>query len=141
MVIGELLATLLVPDYSLDEALGGHDYPFAYVSGHPSFPTDAMPVSGPYRLVIAKDRIQYTGKGRTKVIFQLPYELLQRINGRQGRLNVRLTDGHDQVDVDFLPTGLTKERDMRRLIRQVDRRFAVWRKARAEPKASVPPSV
>jgi hypothetical protein len=90
-----------------------------------------MSVSGPHRIVVAKDRLQYTGNRRGKVIFQLPYDLLQRVHGRQGWLSVRLTDGRDQVDIDFAPTGLTKERDMKRLISQVKRRVGSWREARA----------
>jgi hypothetical protein len=131
MVIGELLSALLVPDYSVNEALNGPDYPFTYLRGHPSFPTAVMAVSGPYRLVVAKDRLQYAGERRGRVIFQLPYDLFERINGRQGWLSVRLTDGRNQVDIDFMPTGLTRERDMRRLIRQVDRRVGSWHKTRA----------
>ncbi|MGH9204373.1 MAG: hypothetical protein ACRD2A_24355 [Vicinamibacterales bacterium] len=78
---------------------------------------------------MARDRIQYTGKRRGKVIFQLPYELLDSIDGRQGQLEIRLSDGRDRVDIDLLLTGLMKERDMRQLIRQVDRRVGSRHKA------------
>lgn len=131
MVIESILTALLVPDYSADEALSGPDYPLTYLGGHPSFPTIAMQVTGPYRLVVAKDRLQYTGKRRGKVIFQLPYELLASIDGRQGQLRIRLTDGRDHVEIEFIATGRTKNRDAHRLIRQVGRRAGSWRNARA----------
>jgi hypothetical protein len=111
MPIMEILETLgfaLQPRDLHGEAMDGPDYPFTYLRGHPSFPTIAMPVSGPYRLVVAKDRLQYTGKGRGKVIFQLPKELVK-------------SDEDEWVDIDFLATGLTRRRDMKRLIAAIHR--------------------
>lgn len=131
MVIESLLTALLIPDYAPEEALDGPDYPFTYRRGHPSFPTNAMSISGPYRLVVGKDRLQYTGQRRAKVIFQLPYDLLESINGGQGQLEILLGDGQDRAEIDFFPTGLTKTRDMRRLIRKVDSRVRSWRNSRA----------
>jgi hypothetical protein len=124
MPIMEILETLgfaLQPRDLRGEAMDGPDYPFTYLRGHPSFPTIAMPVSGPYRLVVAKDRLQYTGKGRGKVIFQLPKELVKSIRGQGGQLTIRLADEDEWVDIDFLATGLTRRRDMKRLIAAIHR--------------------
>ena len=96
-----------------------------YLRGHPSFPGPQMRVSGPYRIVVAKDRFQHTGERRRKVIFQLPDELLQNIRGQgDERLVIRVGDGNDWVDIEFYPTGLTKRRDMKRLIEAARERVA-----------------
>ena len=130
MVIAQILADLVIAlgsslDPGFSEASQGPDFPFTYLRGHPSFPGPQMRVSGPYRIVVAKDRFQHTGERRRKVIFQLPDELLQNIRGQgDERLVIRVGDGNDWVDIEFYPTGLTKRRDMKRLIEAARERVA-----------------
>jgi len=128
LVIVTLLADLVVAlGSSLDPgpkgAQDGPDFPFTYLRGHPSFPTHDLPASGPYRIVVGRDRLLYTGERRRKPIFQLPSKLIRSIGGQDGeQLTIRLGDHAVWVDIDFRPTGLTKKRDMKRLISCVSER-------------------
>ncbi|HEV8573248.1 MAG TPA: hypothetical protein VGR43_00930 [Dehalococcoidia bacterium] len=113
-----LVLTLLQPGYQ--GPVEGPDFPFTYVRGHPSFQGQQLPIPGPYRLVVARDRLLYAGERRQKPIFQLPNELIRSMRG-QGteQLTIRVGDNEDWVDIDFRPTGLTKRRDMKRLVAAV----------------------
>jgi hypothetical protein len=58
------------------------------------------------------------------VIFQLPNELVKSIRGQGDQLTIRLADEDEWLDIDFRATGLTKRRDMKRLVDAVSRRAA-----------------
>lgn len=124
-ILEQLVLALLQPgSYGPAE---GPDFPFTYVRGHPSLQTGAVPAGGPYRIVVAKDRIHYTGERRDRVIFQLPIELVRSIRGQGEQLTIRLGDDDEWVDIDFRATGLTKRRDMKRLIATVSHRVTPLR--------------
>jgi hypothetical protein len=111
-ILEQVVLALLQPESQ--GPVEGPDFPFTYVRGHPSFETGAVSVGGPYRLVLDKDRIHYTGERRDRVIFQLPNELVRSIRGQGDQLTIRLADDDDWIDIDFRATGLTKRRDVKR---------------------------
>jgi hypothetical protein len=121
-VLEQLVLAVLQP--GSQGPVKGPDFPFTYVRGHPSFQTGTVSAGGPYRIVVAKDRIHYTGVRRDTVIFQLPNELVKSVR-RQGDdlLTIRVGDDDEWIDIDFRATGLTKRRDMKRLIEAVSRRI------------------
>jgi hypothetical protein len=125
MPIIEILQSLIMTlEPGPDDSLDGPDFPFTYVRGHPAFQTPDVSFSGPYRIVVSKDRIHYTGERLSKVIFQLPTELVRSIRGQGAeQLTIRLGDDQEWTDIDFRATGLTKKRDMKRLIAAVGRRI------------------
>ncbi|MGH9195047.1 MAG: hypothetical protein ACRD1T_04820 [Acidimicrobiia bacterium] len=103
----------------------GPDFPFTYLRGHPSFPTPQLPVSGPYRIVVGRDRLLYAGERRQKPMFQIPNELIRSIRGKSDeQLTIRVGGDDDWVDIDFRATGLLKKRDMQRLMSAVRKRTA-----------------
>ena len=119
-ILEQLVLALLQP--GSQGPIQSPDFPFTYIWGHPSFQTGPVSVSGPYRIVEAKDRIHYTGERRDRVIFQLPNELVRSIRGEGDQLTIRLADDDEWIDIDFRATGFTKKRDMKRLIASVRRR-------------------